>query len=314
MSSEGRYQRKRARSPAEGAAGEVLKAISPKPDLLDLRNYAATEVLEKPVLDIAAQVADDLSADEKEPEKKQANGTNEDPKKSSAASSSFSSAPKTDPTMVPIRPKLPTNLKEQMGTRRMIVVLEQACLEVFRTGGKNEQDAKYQLLNCDDHQNVLNKMGKEVARARPDITHMCLLTLLDSPLNKAGLLQIYVHTTRNVLIEVNPQVRIPRTFRRFSGLMVQLLHRLSIRSVNGNEKLLKVIKNPITDHLPPNCRKISKSIIGKRERLMRLALSFDSPVRRVSEYLDTLEEDESICIAVGAMAHGEDNFADGWGR
>jgi rRNA small subunit pseudouridine methyltransferase Nep1 len=47
----------------------------------------------------------------------------------------------------------------------------------------------------------------------------CLLTLLDSPLNKAGLLQVYIHTAKGVLIEVNPGVRIPRTFKRFSGLM-----------------------------------------------------------------------------------------------
>ena len=45
------------------------------------------------------------------------------------------------------------------------------------------------------------------------------MTLLDSPLNKAGLLQIYIHTAKGVLIEVNPHVRIPRTFKRFSGLM-----------------------------------------------------------------------------------------------
>lgn len=47
----------------------------------------------------------------------------------------------------------------------------------------------------------------------------CLLTLLDSPLNKAGLLQVYIHTAKGTLIEVNPSVRIPRTFKRFSGLM-----------------------------------------------------------------------------------------------
>ena len=75
-----------------------------------------------------------------------------------------------------------------------------------------------------------------------------------------GLLQIYIHTAKGVLIEVNPHVRIPRTFKRFSGLMgrrgrfslavisakglhtVQLLHKLSIRGQNGPEKLLKVIK------------------------------------------------------------------------
>jgi hypothetical protein len=43
--------------------------------------------------------------------------------------------------------------------------------------------------------------------------------LLDSPLNRAGLLQVYIKTEKNVLIEVNPQIRIPRTFKRFAGLM-----------------------------------------------------------------------------------------------
>jgi hypothetical protein len=38
-------------------------------------------------------------------------------------------------------------------------------------------------------------------------------------LNKAGLLQVYVQTAKGVLIEINPSVRIPRTFKRFSGLM-----------------------------------------------------------------------------------------------
>jgi rRNA small subunit pseudouridine methyltransferase Nep1 len=150
------------------------------------------------------------------------------------------------------------------GQRKLYVVLEQACLEAYRItsgGGKGrngrEGEVKYTLLNCDDHQGILAKTGRDIADARPDITHQCLLTLLDSPLNKAGLLQVYIHTAKGVLIEVNPHVRIPRTFKRFSGLMVQLLHKLSIRGVNGPEKLLKVIKNPITDHLPPNTIKLS---------------------------------------------------------
>ena len=109
-------------------------------------------------------------------------------------------------------------------------------------------------------------------------------------------MQIYIATAKGVLIEVSPTVRIPRTFKRFAGLMVQLLHRLSIRSTNSQEKLLKVIKNPITDHLPPNCRKIT--------------LSFDAPVVKVREYMEKLGEGESICVFVGAMAKGTDNFAD----
>jgi rRNA small subunit pseudouridine methyltransferase Nep1 len=101
-----------------------------------------------------------------------------------------------------------------------------------------------------------------------------------------------------MLIEVSPTVRIPRTFKRFAGLMVQLLHRLSIRSANSQEKLLKVIKNPITDHLPPNCRKVT--------------LSFEAEVVRVKDYIGDLGPKESICVFVGAMAKGNDDFADGF--
>ena len=115
-------------------------------------------------------------------------------------------------------------------------------------------------------------------------------------MNKAGKLQIYIHTAKGVLIEVNPTVRIPRTFKRFAGLMVQLLHKLSIRSLNSQEKLLKVIKNPITDHLPPNCRKVT--------------LSFDSEVIRVKDYISDLGPKQSVCVFVGAMAKGKDDFAD----
>lgn len=109
-------------------------------------------------------------------------------------------------------------------------------------------------------------------------------------------MQIYIQTAKGVLIEVSPTVRIPRTFKRFAGLMVQLLHRLSIRSTNSQEKLLRVIQNPITDHLPPNCRKVT--------------LSFDSSTVRVRDYIQNLDPKESICVFVGAMAKGADNFAD----
>jgi hypothetical protein len=36
------------------------------------------------------------------------------------------------------------------------------------------------------------------------------------------LFQVYIHTEKNVLIEINPQTRIPRTFKRFAGLIGKL--------------------------------------------------------------------------------------------
>ncbi|KAI8812543.1 Alpha/beta knot methyltransferase [Cladochytrium replicatum] len=196
-------------------------------------------------------------------------------------------------------PKAPSRKAESSsssagGVRRLIVVLAQATLETVKVGGGKE--GHYALLNSDDHTHIIKKLNKDPSQYRPDITHQCLLTLLDSPLNKAGLLQVYIQTAKNVLVEVNPHTRIPRTFKRFSGLMVQLLHKLSIRSVNGSDKLLKIIKNPITDHLPPDSYKIT--------------LSGDSATVKASTYIQTLPNDKPIVFFVGAMAHGVDDFAD----
>lgn len=79
-----------------------------------------------------------------------------------------------------------------------------------------------------------------VAHAAPRRVPQALLSLLDSPLNKAGLLQVcvaapavgasgpdgansprqvYIQTTTNVCIEVSPHIRVPRTYKRFAGLM-----------------------------------------------------------------------------------------------
>lgn len=148
------------------------------------------------------------------------------------------------------------------------------------------------------------------------------MTLLDSPLNKAGLLQVYIHTHKNVLIEVNPHIRIPRTFKRFAGLMVQLLHKLSIRAVNGNEKLLRIIENPVEKYLPSNSHKIGKSVCvfflhKKRSEKgtkfsVLIALSWDAPTVKLSEYMPTIPQDKNIVVAVGSMAHGTDDFADAY--
>lgn len=50
-----------------------------------------------------------------------------------------------------------------------------------------------------------------------------LLAIFDSPLTKAGRLQaVYVRTEKGVLFEIKPHVRMPRTFKRFCGLMCKL--------------------------------------------------------------------------------------------
>ena len=81
-----------------------------------------------------------------------------------------------NPLMLPVQAHV-TKGGPAATQRRLYVILEQACLEAYRVStagrGKNgrEGDVKYALLNCDDHQGILAKTGRDIADARPDITH-----------------------------------------------------------------------------------------------------------------------------------------------
>jgi len=172
--------------------------------------------------------------------------------------------------------------------KRLIVVLESANLETVKAG------KGFGLLNVDDHAGIIRKLGRDFSTARPDITHQSLLMLLDSPLNRAGLLQVYIRTSQNVLIEVNPQIRIPRTFNRFAGLIVQLLHKFSIKASDSSLKLLKVIKNPVTEHLPVGCKKI----------LLSFSADGASKASELVPEIDGVPSDEPICLVIGAIAKG----------
>ncbi|MED6110824.1 hypothetical protein PIB30_046379 [Stylosanthes scabra] len=169
----------------------------------------------------------------------------------------------------------------------VIFILERASLEVAKVG------KTYQLLNSDEHGHFLRKNNKNPGDYRPDITHQALLSILDSPLNKAGRLRaVYIKTEKGVLIEVKPHVRIPRTFKRFAGVMLELLQKLSISAAGKREKLLRAIKNPVTQYLPLNSRKIGLSYSSDKLVTMR-------------DYVSTIPNNTDLVFVVGAMAHGK---------
>jgi rRNA small subunit pseudouridine methyltransferase Nep1 len=58
-------------------------------------------------------------------------------------------------------------------SRKVIVVLENASLEAARLNPY--RDSKMQLLNCDEHQSILKRLGRDIADARPDIVHQVIL-------------------------------------------------------------------------------------------------------------------------------------------
>ena len=59
-----------------------------------------------------------------------------------------------------------------------------------------------------------------------------------------------MRTQRGVTIELNPDTRIPRTFKRFSGLVAQLLTQGKIQQASGGSTLLKASRLPVSALLP----------------------------------------------------------------
>jgi rRNA small subunit pseudouridine methyltransferase Nep1 len=181
-------------------------------------------------------------------------------------------------------PKIPSTKSEKQKGRRLIVILERACLETVKTR------KGFELLNADDHLGIHRKLKRDPKDSRPDITHQLLLTLLDSPLNKAGLLQVYIRSELNVMIEVSPQIRIPRTFKRFAGLMVQLLHKMRIRASTSSQTLLKVVKSSVDGIIPPGARVIGTSMKGQ--------------LIDPHDLVPALPDDKPLVFVFGAMAQG----------
>ncbi|CAD8045747.1 unnamed protein product [Paramecium primaurelia] len=202
---------------------------------------------------------------------------------------------------------LPEDIEDK---RQLIIVLEQAPLEIATIR------QQIVLLNADEHKNYINQtLNKDYSLYRPDILHHCLLSLMDSPLNKAGKLKIYVHTAQNVILDISPKLKVPRTYESYAALFAQALHKLRVRAVESSETLIKVIKNPITDHLPSEALKIGTStqakLIDVKQFIKQPNLNQNKPIVYVigavskgNPGMEAQYIDECICISQYSLSAG----------
>lgn len=79
------------------------------------------------------------------------------------------------------------------------------------------------LLDQNQHGAATARLPDGKRRGRPDILHYCLLTILESPLAKAGAVQVAIHTRHGELLRVRADTRLPRGEARFQGLMARVL-------------------------------------------------------------------------------------------
>lgn len=135
--------------------------------------------------------------------------------------------------------------------------------------------------------------SKAVAKYRDDITHQCLLALLDSPLCQSGRVSVLVQSRENVLVEIGGDARLPRSLHRFRGLMHQLLRERKIIDSTG-QALMRIVKNPVSEHIAPGA--------------VRFGLSQDAE-RRERAFFEA-HKARGYAVFLNASQRGKDTFPD----
>jgi rRNA small subunit pseudouridine methyltransferase Nep1 len=147
-----------------------------------------------------------------------------------------------------------------------------------------------QLLDNALHHSAMKSLRNFEKRGRPDITHLSLLNVLGSPLNKSGNIRLFLHTINNKIFEFNPEIRISRNYNRFKGLLAKLLIDKDI-TVNGTQLITSIngnIQNLISKFSNPKI-----FIFSKRGKL-------------VNNYSEIFDEDikENIIAIIGGFQKG----------
>lgn len=147
------------------------------------------------------------------------------------------------------------------------------------------------LLDVSLHHTLVSRLPNSEKRGRPDIVHFCLLSILGTPLNKAGLLRVYVHTIDDNTLLINPEIRLPKNYNRFIGLM---------------EQLLKFKKVPLTGtsliHLE---HKSLQQLIKLIRPQITLLFSEGGVPTTAGELVGKLKGRQDIAVIVGGFPHGD---------
>ena len=155
--------------------------------------------------------------------------------------------------------------------------------------GKKPSDV---LLDVSWHFAAMKGIKNEIKRGRPDLIHFCLLEACSIPLYFEKKLRVYIHTIDDKVIFVGENVRLPKSYHRFVGLIEKLYYDGKIEE---NGKKLLEIKDITFDGL---IDKINvKEVIG---------LSTKGKSNSYEMIARNMEKDS--CIIVGGFSKG--HFSD----
>lgn len=169
-------------------------------------------------------------------------------------------------------------------------------IKKLKKSGKRPQDV---LLDRSLHHFAMLDTALDFAqkRGRPDIVHISLVNALATPLYQNNLVRVFVHTIDQKVIFIGENVRIPKSFARFEGLILSLFRNKSAVSEEG-KVLLKLQKNV-------KFEKLLKEIIKPD---LVVGLSTSGSYKAASEVGKDLARAINPCLIIGGFP--KDHFSD----
>ena len=173
-----------------------------------------------------------------------------------------------------------------------VKMFQHPSLKKIRNSGKKPTEI---LLDRTFHHFAIlsSNLKDDYKRGRPDILHVILLSALATPLFKNNHLKVFVHTINNQVINVKDNLRIPKSYSRFEGLILDLIKHKKIVSKDGT-LLLELKDNQsfsdlIEKHIRPDV------VVG---------LSTNGILKNFEHVCNELFQFENPCVVIGGFPKG----------
>ena len=144
------------------------------------------------------------------------------------------------------------------------------------------------ILDNSWHFGAMKGIKNEIKRGRPDLVHFSLLEATSIPLYYEKKITIYVHTINDKVIFIGDDVRLPKSYHRFIGLIEKLF---SEKVVQAEGKSLLEIKDMSFSQLIQEIK--PKRIIGLS------AQGIPSTCENIAKKLS-----DDSCIVIGGFPKG----------
>ncbi|MDE1877813.1 MAG: ribosome biogenesis protein [Thaumarchaeota archaeon] len=152
------------------------------------------------------------------------------------------------------------------------------------------------LLDISWHFAAMKGIKNEIKRGRPDLVHFSLLEACSIPLYFENKVNVFVHTIDDKVIFIGQNVRLPKSYHRFIGLIEKLY---ATKEIKEDNNVLLALKNMSFGNL-----------IKKINPEQTIALS-SKGIRNSYQKLAN-EIKDNTCLVIGGFSKGQfsDNISE----